>query len=79
MEGRSDEVRPCTACLTLSELRSRQKSHLPRKRFFGKEWEYVIKPAEEKKRVMVIGGGPAGMEAARVAALGHEVTICDRA
>jgi len=37
-----------------------------------------IEPAEEPKNVLVIGGGPAGMEAARITALrGHEVIILD--
>jgi len=45
----------------------------------GKEAEYQIKPATKAKRVMVIGGGPGGMEAARVAALrGHKVTLVER-
>ena len=36
-------------------------------------------PAEVKKKVLVVGGGPAGMEAARVAAMrGHEVTLCEK-
>ena len=39
----------------------------------------TIDKAEKRKRVMVIGGGPAGMEAARVAAIrGHEVTLYEK-
>ena len=39
----------------------------------------TITPAEKPKRVLVVGGGPAGMEAARVAALrGHDVTLCEK-
>ena len=46
----------------------------------GREKEWAeLKPASVKKKVMVIGGGPAGLEAARVAALrGHEVTIYEK-
>jgi len=41
--------------------------------------EGSIRPAERTKRVMVIGGGPAGMETARVAAArGHEVTLYEK-
>jgi 2,4-dienoyl-CoA reductase (NADPH2) len=80
MEGRFDEVRPCTACLTcLQSYGAGGKAICRANASLGKEWEYAIKPAEKKKKVMVIGGGPAGMEAARVAALrGHEVMICER-
>ncbi|HPO19440.1 MAG TPA: FAD-dependent oxidoreductase, partial [Rubrivivax sp.] len=46
----------------------------------GHEFEWPIEPAISPKRVLVIGGGPAGMEAARVAALrGHRVTLVERA
>jgi NADPH-dependent 2,4-dienoyl-CoA reductase/sulfur reductase-like enzyme len=39
----------------------------------------VIKAAAKPKKVLVAGGGPAGLEAARVAALrGHEVTLCEK-
>jgi len=45
----------------------------------GKEDEFRIKRAEQPKKVAVIGGGPAGMEAARVAALsGHQVTLFEK-
>jgi 2,4-dienoyl-CoA reductase (NADPH2) len=79
-EGREEDIAPCTACMTCFVSAFRQK--LPRCRInaaFGKEKEYEIKPAAQKKRVMIVGGGPAGLEAARVAALrGHDVTLYDK-
>jgi 2,4-dienoyl-CoA reductase-like NADH-dependent reductase (Old Yellow Enzyme family)/thioredoxin reductase len=48
----------------------------------GREHEVPVVPerAARAERVLVVGGGPAGLEAARVAALeGHAVTLCERA
>lgn len=82
--GRQEEIAPCTSCLTcFHQIESFMPMKAPRCRVntaLGKEKEYEIKPADIKKRVMVVGGGPAGLEAARVAALrGHQVTLYDKA
>lgn len=45
----------------------------------GKEAEYRIVPTKEPRNILVVGGGPAGIEAARVAALrGHRVTLWEK-
>jgi 2,4-dienoyl-CoA reductase (NADPH2) len=79
-EGRLEDIRPCTGCTTCFD--NNEKGNPPLCQVnaaLGKEKEYEIEPARKKKRVMVVGGGPAGMEAARVAALrGHEVTVYEK-
>ncbi|MFC2067264.1 FAD-dependent oxidoreductase [Chloroflexota bacterium] len=45
----------------------------------GMERNFTLSPADRKKSVLVIGGGPGGMEAAMIAALrGHKVTLCEK-
>ena len=45
----------------------------------GKEKEFVITPTAQPKRILIVGGGPAGMEAARIAVLrGHQVTLYEK-
>lgn len=78
MEGRFEDIVYCNRCATCEDppagpRRCRVNPAL------GRERELAITRAEKKKKVMVIGGGPAGMEAARVAALrGHEVTLYEK-
>ncbi len=81
-EGRPEDIRPCIRCNDGCLARG---DHIARTIWCSvnvqvcREEEYAITPAEEKKRVAVVGGGPAGMEAARVAALrGHEVTLFEK-
>jgi len=81
-EGKPEEIRMCIGCNQGCRGRDRTRYLTvgcvlnPR---IGKEKEGLeIAPAGIPKHVLVIGGGPAGMEAARVAALrGHKVTLID--
>jgi 2,4-dienoyl-CoA reductase (NADPH2) len=78
--GRLGDIAPCIFCLRCRDKFGRNEpAACTVNAALGREREYAIKPAEKKKRVMVVGGGPAGMEVARVAALrGHEVALYER-
>ncbi|MBM4446976.1 MAG: hypothetical protein FJ023_06445 [Chloroflexi bacterium] len=78
-EGRFDEIRQCTACCTcFDKAIERGGITCAINARAGREAEYSIEPTKEPKKVFIIGGGPAGMEAARVAALrDHHVTLAD--
>ena len=86
-EGRTDEIVPCIACSRcLGEIMSIYKNWGDGTNAFcsvnplaGREGEHRLEPAGKSKNVFVVGGGPAGLEAARVAALrGHRVTLFER-
>jgi len=80
--GFEDRIRPCLRCGTCSE---NPRVDLPVfcavNPVTGKEIEFGhIPPADEKKKVLVVGGGPGGMEAARRAVeRGHSVTLVEKA
>jgi 2,4-dienoyl-CoA reductase-like NADH-dependent reductase (Old Yellow Enzyme family) len=78
--GRPEDIRPCIYCYRcVGNIFLSQPVSCAVNPATGREGEFAIAPAERTKRVLIAGGGPAGMEAARVAALrGHQVTLCER-
>jgi 2,4-dienoyl-CoA reductase-like NADH-dependent reductase (Old Yellow Enzyme family)/thioredoxin reductase len=79
-EGTFEDIRMCTACFHCGDTLAREPWPMACSvnAAAGKEAESEIIPAAKPKRVLVVGGGPAGMEAARVAALrGHRVVLCE--
>ena len=77
-KGRFDDIRPCICCCRCFETVDTGVICSVNARA-GREGQYDIKPSAKPKKIAIIGGGPAGMEAASVAALrGHRVTLCEK-
>ncbi len=81
-EGRSEDIRPCIRCNDGCLARGDHIANTVRCTVnvaLCREAEFEITAAKRPMKVAVVGGGPAGMEAARVAALkGHNVTLYEK-
>lgn len=90
-EGRRDEIAPCCRCMHChakggpaqyaSDGKEYCRVNAVTQRAYTDEMPegYALPSAEQPKRIMVVGGGPAGMEAARIAAQrGHAVSLYEK-
>ncbi len=79
--GHLGSIRHCIACNQgcFDMVFTMQDVHCTVNPLAGREFEITIEPAKKRRRVLVIGGGPAGMETARLAASrGHDVSLWER-
>ncbi len=85
MEGRPEDIRPCISCNQMCWGRRSRDYWISClvNPSAGREFEWGgdrFSPAATPRRVLVVGGGPAGLETARVAAArGHRVTLVEAA
>jgi NADPH-dependent 2,4-dienoyl-CoA reductase/sulfur reductase-like enzyme len=79
-QSRREDIRPCIHCYTcVGQIFINEVVKCAVNPACARETEFEITPAAKPKRVLVVGGGTSGMEAARVAALrGHQVTLCEK-
>ncbi len=81
-EGQLEDIRYCVGIMEgcVSKVNAGGTMGCVQNPVIGREKEWaLLKPASVKKKVMIIGGGPAGLETARVAALrGHTVSLYEK-
>ncbi|CAG9297793.1 oxidoreductase [Celerinatantimonas diazotrophica] len=80
MQGNKTAIRPCLSCQEGCMGRLEHFSQLgcavnPQA---ARESDYILHPSLQAKQILIVGGGVAGLECARVSALrGHHVTLCE--
>jgi NADPH-dependent 2,4-dienoyl-CoA reductase/sulfur reductase-like enzyme len=80
-EGRDEDIRPCIACndMCIGRLFLGKGVTCSVNPECARETVFTVRKADEPKRITVVGGGPAGMEAAIVASKrGHRVTLIEK-
>ena len=80
LEGRDEDIVKCIRCFVcMDTLRGTRNIRCALNPLIGREFEHkLLPPPGPRKKVLVAGGGPAGMEAALTAARrGHEVILCE--
>lgn len=81
LTGHTERIRPCIACNQgcITRLQQGKQPSCAVNPAAMREIRFALKPSVHSKKVVVIGGGVAGMEAARVAALrGHKVSLFEK-
>jgi 2-enoate reductase len=81
LENRIDDIRPCIGChqACTESFHGRELNSCTVNPACGRERTYQVTPALAGRKVLVVGGGAAGMEVARVAASrGHSVTLFEK-
>lgn len=80
-EGRPEAICPCISCNQgcSDRMYYQQDISCTVNPSVGRESTFPVEPARKKKKVLILGGGPAGLEAARIAAIrGHEVHLYEK-
>jgi 2,4-dienoyl-CoA reductase-like NADH-dependent reductase (Old Yellow Enzyme family)/thioredoxin reductase len=81
LDGHPEDIRPCIRCneMCLGKVMAGKSVECSVNPQAGRELSTQLIPADQGKKIVIIGGGPAGLEAARVAGLrGHRVRIYEQ-